>query len=247
MAQQKKLPKNLSLDELLQAIENPEDTSVETVIDEPDSDVMLFITTLKIGKGNDRVKRKLLYKLYSEWSKTPTTKVSFSVKLSYYFDFVGEDILIDDNTFSVTNRVKRLLAPKKDYTKNPNLRRHIEYFLNKFKIKNGLDMRVQGYILYYIYDNWNYKNRSRNRLGTNRFNKLVGLYVNHNHINNSNKMFYLHKDIKETLTPEYLAKAREWGKARYKHLTLGNTGFKKGKNKILIDLNTKNEKKLKKN
>jgi hypothetical protein len=216
-----KLPSNLTLDELLKALENVNDESVQqTVIESStgrnNSDVLLFLTTLKINKGDKPIKKILLYKLYDQWSKEPVSQNSFTMKLSYYIDTTKYHYLINENDFSLTNKVKKLLDPIKDRTKSKDQQKHFKYFLDKFKIKEGNSLFVEGYILFYIYDNWNFGNNKRNALGYKAFINMMKLYVPFVYINKTNRLFGLNESIRETLTPEYLIKAKEWGTSRYK-------------------------------
>lgn len=232
----KKLPHSLSLDDLLKVLENKEDHSLETIIEESDNDVLLFLTTLKINKGNERIKKKLLYKLYYNWSDTPVSQVSFTIKLSYYIDHETNYYLINENTFKLTNKIKKIVEPRRDVRKNKDYTKHFQYFLDKFKLKKGSDLYITGSTVYFLYDNWCYSNNKRPLLGDRGFH----IMLNHNLgpyklLPGKAKIYGLQKEAKEILTDEFIKKAIEWSAARYNTKEAHKKNKEKnkeGKNKI---------------
>lgn len=246
--QQKKLPSNLSLDELLKALENKDDDSLETIVEESNDDVLLFVTTLKINKGSHPIKKKLLYRLYHNWSDKPVTQLSFTIKLSYYIDHSSDSYLINENDFKLTNKVKKLLGPKKSLVKSKNYRQHFEYFLNKFNIKKGDDIWLESFMLYYLYDNWCYSNNRQSQLSDRSFFNLLNAYMGpYKLVKGKRQVFGFNKVLETILTPEYIKKAKEWGHSKYSKpkKTLYEEQLQRIKQLIKFKKNLKNGKKKK--
>lgn len=172
------LPGNLSLDDLLEAINSPQEhVKPESPISE-DSSVYSFLITYGIKSGDHPVKARLFYELYRRWTKNPIEKSKFDVEITKYIiatqKYRQNVYLIDKDAFKIGEEIQRFLTPK-NKIKTKSYKKHFEYYLSKHNIKPGTYW-IESYVLYYLYDKWVYSIKKTAPLGEIQFFNFCKLY-----------------------------------------------------------------------
>lgn len=129
----------------------------------------------------------------------------------------------EDDQFKFKRKRGRPFKPnKRDPRKSPNLTRHFLYFLDKFKLKKGTkpteDLTVEGFMIYYVYDNWCYSNNRKKQLGQLNFFKMINSHLGpYTKGKQHTLLFLIDKEAKDTFTPELINKATEWSANRHRN------------------------------
>lgn len=219
------LPNEHSLDELLDALDNADikDNSQElaAVLTDRNDDVPRFLITFSIKKGNDKIKKKLLYNLYSQWSKEPVSNTCFSIRASKYLDCDSNWFFINDNDILLTNKVKSSLKPKRNPAHIKNYRKHFEYFLNKFNIKKA-DKKSQNsfwvkwIVIFFLYQNWCGDNNEHPKFTDRYFLNMLKIYLGEpKKLDRDTTVFNLDSICRDIFTDDLINKASIWIAARY--------------------------------
>lgn len=181
---------SLSDEELKKLLETAKEAQDEKVIPIY-NDVLAFLNYFKIESGTFPVLIRLLYKLYHKWSKEPVSKVTFGAKiLDHYVDLSGY-IHINKNSLQVDNEVLQYYHTQRlvDKRKSPAYRKVLERFIKEFDLKEGTTW-VEPYILFYLYDKWNYERGYHKALGKDNFVKLLKLYFPYKRLTNSKLVYF---------------------------------------------------------
>ena len=167
------VPKELTEEELLKALENQNEE--RSVIDHED-DILSFLSFYNITNGNEKVLKKLLFKIYREWSDNPLKNPSFSSRISLYLDNDDRGFFVNQSSINLSVSAYNYLSQgKRDKLKTPKYRKHFESFLSFYDLKKGKEW-VPNYVLYYLYDKWTYKNKSKRALSEDNFGKFLTLH-----------------------------------------------------------------------
>lgn len=195
-----------SEEDLLKILEG--DTSVEQAYDF-DNDVDIFLSLFTITPGDNLLSVKIFYELYYKWSKNPIHRNDFPKKVGKYLPITTSKgnlfFSISALPIFLKNKVlahiaSRINTPNK--LTSPIHKRHFDNFLSFYKIKRGR-YYIQAYVLYYLYDKWTFKTKTKNTLGYKYLINFLKLYF-------PNKMkakhgtsvywFAVHKSILEHIT-----------------------------------------------
>lgn len=183
----KKLQTELTDEELLKLLE---DESVEvlgkTVPKKQHKliKVMDFVSKYNIKSGNFKIFTGTLYQLFKLEYPDVTDK-SFTYQMRklvpsekhrrYTVFFINKDLL------DISKSVQHFLTDKKQQiSRKRNLKRHIEGFINFFKLSPGSNA-VQFEILADLYDLWTYKTKKK-KLKDSTVATLLKLYIPHEKI-----------------------------------------------------------------
>jgi len=171
----KKLPGNLTVEDLLDSLNQEETVEVAPQI-QHNNDVLSFLMTFNIKAGEEPVKLKLLYQLYSLWSKKPVHKSTFGQEINKYLPDTARCYLVDISAWKISEEIQKVaMKGKVDKTKWKGYRRHFENYLKKYDIKAGT-YYVKSYVLFYLYDKWVYGIKKARPLGERQFFNFCQLY-----------------------------------------------------------------------
>lgn len=186
---QRKLPHQLSEEELIDAIEAKEEPiheqyseTLEEIINYPtmSDDTVGFLSTYNIQPGNDVVLCRMLYDLYKLWSKEPVSKGEFQHEVGKYLLTQQKNdkvyYLLNKNSFRLTEAAFELINQKTiDKSKSLPWRKHFESFLAKYEIKSG-NYYIESFALYDLYDEYVYETGKKAPLSQEQFFNMCKVY-----------------------------------------------------------------------
>lgn len=197
----KKLPTELSNEELLNNLDSTEDISIV------ENDVGKFISFYNIKSGNDKVLSGLLYHLYKNWSKNRTTRHSFSKELGLYFEKSNSAFLLNKDSINFSQKALELLnSPKKN--KFRSSQKHFNSFIKCYDIKKD-GYWIEDSIFYAWYIKWCSGNSRKRHLSFSNFNKFCTLYFEKRVNYSENFSWYnINNNILNFITLEQMEKIR---------------------------------------
>lgn len=180
----KKLPHQISLEALLEALVNTEDT--EELISYK-NDVPMFLSKFKIEAGNHLVRPGLLYKLYKIYSEEPLTQRRFS-------DTAVEFIPKGSNYFKLNispSKILAILNPKTNanYISSSSVKKHYESFIENAKVTKGTKW-IEGFMFHEIYRFHCIDNNIHKRLRYEHFISISSMYFENRRIGSSKGKWY---------------------------------------------------------
>lgn len=164
-----KLPSELSEEELLKSLE-----SEEEIIPQAANNVVAFLLFYNIEPGVFPVKSRVLYKLYTKYTKEPVPVQVFSLEVGNYIKNVTGYLHINKSAFKIADKTFELLQ-KRNYQTSPILKRHYENFIKTYNFQIGSIWTCSN-DLYQEYRNWCKKVGRRRPISKMNFNKLCILY-----------------------------------------------------------------------
>lgn len=209
----KKIPGAVSNEDLLRALENPEDTSE---LEKPNEHSTLqFLADFSIYPGDKLVSSNLLYKVYYYHAKDPVSNKQFYFILNSYlkYEIVNKvnHYLLNKAAFSFTKKLAEYLVEhnKNKKVKNWFFRKHFENFMKSNSLKKG-STSVPVSFLYFFYDNWHYANKLSHRLTFRNFSAVCKLYFKHKRTAKVWTTVYISRDFINQFTQETIKTALEW-------------------------------------
>lgn len=187
----KVIPSTISIEDLLKELENakePEPTVEKEVKKRVGEDSLLkFLTEFNIEPGSQKVDRKIIYKLYEQYTSQPLGEQKFYKEISNYlvttkgkYMMYRKFLHINQKSLDLSEKVINYLKPKKrPKTKMIPMQMHFQNFINKFNLKPGKspdNIWVSIRTLYDLYDEWIYKIRKKRPLTFNNFTNFCKLY-----------------------------------------------------------------------
>lgn len=189
------------------------------------NDIPGFINTYNIKPGDIPFNTNSLYQLYFHWSQAPVIKPTFR-------SFMGSMLMvaspkgkhtnyymINQDSLKLTITLKKLIdsrrskTPKK--TKSKNHRNHFQLFLNQNTIKPG-SYFIESYVLYYIYDKWQFNNKMKIRLGKNQLYAFFKLEFEFKRVASSKTLYYgVDPIFKDIFSAEVIQQARQLERTNY--------------------------------
>lgn len=149
-----KLPSQLSVDDLIEAA-NKQETFKEVL--EASNDVIIFLTHFGLQQGAFPVNKRVLYKLYRQWSKDPVSRKFFALETGKYLFLrqIGKNdyYLINKDSFKLERKSFALLSKKRDKRKSPHFVQHFNNFLVHNAITQG-KVYIPSYALHKVYKDW---------------------------------------------------------------------------------------------
>ena len=212
-----KLPSEFNLDELIEAASKESKEAVQTTGTASsilESDIFTFITKLNINPGTKKVNKKLLYKLYRNWSSEPATNGSFALFMGMFFESNAKAYFLNLDALQIVRTpVPYIRKVKRDKTKSKNYKVHFEKFMEFYGLANG-SCYVPSYVLYYMYDKWTYDNKNKKPMSDKQFFNFCGIYFDKKRLESSKISFFgINEDIKNTyLTKDRLDIIHQWGR-----------------------------------
>lgn len=158
----KKLARELDLETILEALNNKKDEEYKD--DEYHNDIVGFLHFYNIENGKQKVSKRLLYRLYKQWSDNPLESRQFNSQLGIFIESSNEFYLINQKSLDLAASAYRNLQKRhRDKTKQVKYKKHFENFLKFYNIKEGTQY-VPWFVLYHLYDKWVYNNKTKNVL-----------------------------------------------------------------------------------
>lgn len=212
----KKLPNQLSTEELLKQVDEIKLSETDNIIIE--DNIVEFLSYYNIRAGNNPVNRKPIYKMYKAWNKSNSNVSSkqFGHKLGEYFKADHNYIYINIEAIDLTKKAKDVFFKSENSNKfkNKNYKEQIERFINNFNIKDGKYI-VQTSVLYYIYEEWCLNNRLK--ILTDRdFSSYIRFYFKHYKEHETSKIYVYIDKLQLKVDGVTLEKAKTWAENRAK-------------------------------
>lgn len=213
-----KLPHDIEVNELLKLLDNlqPEDKAKPSQF----NPVLSFLQAFNITHGNEPIRDVLLYRLFKLWSPDSLIdKTNFIKQLNLYIERKAPQsrfYLINASVIKISEDLISLAEQKRrDKTKSKHFNNHFLRFLDNTKLSEGKHF-VEGDILYYVYNNWWDKARTKTFLGINQFLLFCDLHFTKKRLSNSKLYWYGVSDaIYQLIDEQSVLNWREGRKRKY--------------------------------
>lgn len=208
----KKLPSLLTDEELLSLLDNPDvPDDVSEIFNEQQDDVVSFLQNYKIEPGPTKVNKKLIYKLYKQYSKDPLTQKQFTTRVNHYITDTDRQFLINKDQFALSAVIYES-EKKRDLTKSLTYQKHFNWFLQETSLGKGKNW-LEGFILFDFYKEFCKERRINTKLGYVNFHKFLKLNFDHRRLKENRALWFkisdpVYNKISEE-TKQTLRKARE--------------------------------------
>ena len=196
----KPLPNEKTVEELLNILESSKDTDESKSSVQATDDLLSFISYFNIKPGVNKVHNKVLFELYKSWSKNPVPKKKFWFSMPKYFTIHKTSTRyyyeINLDAISVAKTTLKYLQDRKvDKVKYPSWQKHFADFINYYNIKKG-NVWLEGYVLFYYYDKWNYHNKRKMKLSSINFLNFCKLHFEYKiHYKKESYYFSVNKEF----------------------------------------------------
>lgn len=201
----------ISSEDLLKLLEDNKDIKDENHIIYK-NDIVDFISKFNLKQGQEKVSTRILYIIYTVWSKNKVNKRTFSTHLGSFFECKPspgnkELMVLLDLTSNELLR-KTIIKKKRKFKHNPKfLKEHFENYLSKYDIKKG-SFFVKSSILYNLYDKWVYSFRKQRPLKTTQFDQFFKIFTFAIKSIDNENWFGIDKSIIKHLTEENINQMR---------------------------------------
>lgn len=211
MENKRKINSKLTDEQLLEALEQKE--SEVDFAKKLQDDVLNFIIKFGVNPGKFRVRKKLLYHVYKNWSRNPVNDRTFNYTLNMYVDSNSSTVKISMSAFKFTEHayetIRKELKPKKDSLASK--KRHFESFIKRFDLTKPATrigrQRIHVGVLIYLYDIYCYDKGYKEHLLTDKqFRSFLNLYFE----NTRTRVGYSYYVKKSPLSEEQVKTALEW-------------------------------------
>jgi hypothetical protein len=191
------LPSTLTDEEIL-ALLDAEDVPEQSkqIFEFGDNDVVAFLTNYNIIPGDALVSKKLLYKLYSIYSKEPLSSTEFNIQVGRFLTPHRGNYAINLDNFAISNHIYKE-EKTRDKTKSLTYQKHFQWFLTERNVQSGL-VWIEGFILFFIYKDFCKSRRINPKLGYVNFHKFLKLHLSYRRIKGNRALFF--RVNKETAT-----------------------------------------------
>jgi hypothetical protein len=194
----KKITTQLSDEELLNLVDSPESYKRPYK-----SRYLAFISKYNISPGKHEVFTKALFELFKQ-DNPDISPEKFTRNLSKFLPTKRSDytlFLINKNTLDIGKDIEEKLFAGRPVSarKVRNQRRHIEAFLEHFKLQPGI-VSISLQVFIDIYSKWCYKYK-RKKLNPREFRHLLSIYLPEVHIRKL-RHFKVHKSLFEVVPQE---------------------------------------------
>lgn len=219
---EKKSQNDISIDDLLKALDTKKPDASDVVVDDDDI-VLAFIQTFKIEEGNYKIHADLIYRLFTTWAKKPVNKGKFFTEFKKYFQPYDTTRVYKLN--KDINDIVKHFKDQKTIFENKISNRSIlskavqanfKKFLQECDIKNG-PLYVEADIFYHVYDTWCYRNRKK-PLSYLRFSNMAQLFFDYKRFKGSLVVWFaLDPSIKQHIDKNAVLNWRTGRKKRGEH------------------------------
>lgn len=200
---------------MLEQLENAEPAKSTDMDFEFENDIPAFLSHFKIEPGEHFVRRRMLYKLYTQYSLAPVNNVEFGLTLGLFFSGNTKSIQININRIEVYKLIIRTKKKSKYTTANPSIRKQFERFKNDLNIVDG-DFWIESKYLFYVYKKYCSEKRKHVYFSDKFFTRMCKLYFETKQIGRKEIYFKLNKESISTLTKEDIERFEKNGKKEKK-------------------------------
>lgn len=155
---------NLSIEDLLKALENsPQNDSKDTVVEDTQDFVLAFIERFKLESGEHRVESRLLWNLYLQYYPKTITRNVFTEKANKLLKYSKAVFFVN---ISANTLMRFLLNPKKSVVKKtPTIAKHTVHFLSflENKVATAGEHKIPWYAFYHVYRCYCIDNKIKHR------------------------------------------------------------------------------------
>jgi len=203
----KKLPHQISLEELLSSLEAVRDDSDDNLDNlSYKNDVPAFLSKFKIEAGEYFVKPPLLYKLYHIFSPEPLSQQEFSIHVGHFIPRTNHGFKLN----VPPQKLLKILNPpiNQNYMASSSIQKHFATFLEKCKITKGPKW-VESFLLLEVYRFYCIDNKVKKRIGIVNFTSICKLHFEFKRVGTSKGVcFKLNSDVLDVLTPEHIERIK---------------------------------------
>lgn len=202
----KKIITELTDEELINILESSKDKDNESFdATSWHNDVIQFLSFYRLKSGNKPITSGILYKLYKQWSKTPLTRMRFTMQTQDFLANKSQGICVYFYlNVSEGSILKKLIKHLKGTSKikEKSSKKHFDNFLNKYSIKLGTFF-VKDIVLYNLYDKWCYEIKKKMPFSLSQFKAFCKLYFKYKIVDNEN-WYSVDQSIVQFLTEEMI-------------------------------------------
>lgn len=196
----KRLPNSENLNELLEIVENSNET-----IEQIEDDFLLFLSHFNIQPGENPVLKKIVLTLYKSWSKNPINDIIFWNKIAkHFFSFSKQSryyLKINLDSIHLEKETLKILQSKiLNKTKYPKYQNQFNKYLEFYNIKKGTKF-VPSFVLYHFYDKWCYITKKKQQLSEISFFNFCKLHFEYKRNTESRMMWF---GVCEEFVQQYL-------------------------------------------
>lgn len=173
---QKKLPNEIGLDSLLNALENNKVASDGVDDAVLDSDVPVFLIKNNIKSGDNITTGDFLYRLYKLFSNSPVSKLKFIREISLYIHRQTGYYLINKEPSELFSDLSHLTKARiRPRTASKSSKLHFDSFIKENEIEVGKSW-LEDYVLYHFYDKWTFDSKKNRMLRLEVFRAFMKIF-----------------------------------------------------------------------
>lgn len=239
MSDLKKLPHKLNDEDLLQIIEDVNNTEV---IKKPaEHSITQFLADFGIYPGTEKVRSSILYKLYHRHTENPVSNVEFHLLMCGYVETNEKRTYyyLNQKSSILTNILAEYLE-KKRYNKkihNRYYRIHFDNFLKVFNIKSG-NRITHPAVLYFFYDKWQYKKKHKAALSYITFISFLRLFFKTYRTEFYWCLLKVDESFYKQFTAQEILTAQKWAEKFTEHDKKSPQNQRKRKSKIKVPISS---------
>lgn len=182
------LPSHLSDDELL-ALLGSDEADVETAeIFEYSDDIVPFLSNYNITPGEALVSKKLLYRLYRAYSKTPIDQRNFHIQIGVFLAPTRTHFKINIDQFAISKYIYET-EKTRDVAKSLTYHKHFNWFMKEANVSQGGHW-LEGFVLFFIYKDFCNSRRVHPKFGYNNFHKFLKLHFPFKRIKENRSLWF---------------------------------------------------------
>lgn len=150
----KVIPTVVNTEDLLAALDKPDEIRETEEILEYTNDILPFFSSLGITAGEVRIKKTTLHSIYRAWSKTPMNKTQFMLEIAKFLPVINAQfVTINKNAIKLTHEAYKKFNKENKRIKSKHWARHFEDFLNYHSLERG-EYWLEVDIFYFLYDKY---------------------------------------------------------------------------------------------
>lgn len=229
--ERKNSPNNVSLEDLLGIVNNStEEERTKEYEPNPGDSVLGFISQYNLKRGTHPISLKFLHNLYNHWTNDSVSALTFNNVFREYFIVVSHGntcyVMLDENGLKLKNQLAKYIEEKATRTvKRKVYQKHFESFLKRHNLRKGY-FWIEGYLLYYLYDRWTYKNNNKTPLAFKAFIRFLKLYFKSEMRTKDTEWFQVDQSaMKESLSLKLIEELRmhrkQWNEKQKENRTKG--------------------------
>ena len=206
-----KNPNNITTEDLLAALENPESEVAETLhkVYEYHNDVPNFLNHFGIAHGTNKIPRRNLFSLYINYSINHVDSNNFFKSINRFLEKSGTFYLTNKTRSEITSLLHTDKTVRNRYVSSSlTTREHFEAFMKGANVREG-NKWVDTAFLLWVYKKWCKDTKTIVRFKPQNFSKIAALFLPRKHTKKIFMMFRIDDSIMDNLTEADIAKYKE--------------------------------------